>query len=315
MPNVKQKLLTRVAAFTRLAAIMSNPSYVVYVFSTNAAEVATTAVATPAERIWMNSPKFEVDPTNRLLAPRQPLVSDCKISICGRRECTGCGGATHSIQAASVDYSIFAAVVASNPDPTKGIIIVLTSTVASAITSADLASILETAETASAGRLDLFYFAKWLDRPDQFDVLAELPAGGKIVRTWSPNGIQALAITPKGYKTLVEAYHPDRNPVVCRSFSLVLNTLVSRGELYAATTTPSCLQYDATLVSIRSSDGTAAAPFSYLKACEVRAATHPERPIPRRVSADLSLFWVAIIIVVATICIWFLIKIGTIVKN
>jgi hypothetical protein len=54
-------------------------------------------------------------------------------------------------------------------------------------------------------------------------------------------------------------------------------------------------------------------PFSYLKTCEARAETHPERPLHRRISTDLTAFWIVVIIITVSVAIWVLVSLGAVV--
>jgi hypothetical protein len=253
--------------------------------------------------------------------PFKKTPVDTMIGQCGKRKCVekGCRP-RYKIKPQTYDYEIFRQVVKDQrarygddlmSSSTNGVVIVKESTVSSAASYEHLMDALSRAYVASKNCLDVFYFAKWLDRPDQFMTLDILPGGGRVVRTFNPYGFQALAFTRSGFGKIVSMYDPLENPVVCRPMSQLMNALVQRGILYAATTTPSLLQYDAMLTTLRYCSGNPEAPFSYLKTCESRGDTHPERPLNKRISADLSLFWVVIILFVAVICTWVLLKLGT----
>lgn len=249
---------------------------------------------------------------------------DTRYGVCGKRGCSTC--TTNSfLTPSTLDYEIFRTIhaqwltdTASTPADreTTGLIIVKTSTVGIAVDIEDLVRAVDTAWTsllstyALSSEMDLFYFAKWLDRPEQYQVLASLSGGGKIIRTWNPNGLQALAVTPSGIRKLITAFPPEESPVVCRPFAQVLNVMVQRGAIVAASTTPALLSYDATLISLRGVSGELHSPFSYLRTCETRGDTHPERPLIRRVSANLNLFWVVIIIACTCVAIWIVIQSG-----
>jgi hypothetical protein len=238
---------------------------------------------------------------------------DTHIAQCGRHGCCDCA-TTHVIRPVTSDYEAFRR-ASQDWDQTSGVIIVKASTVAVAVSATEIADVLHAAATAadaSASPSDVFYLAKWLDRPELWTTLAVLPGGAKIVRTWSPNGFQAVAFSPGGFAKVLAAFPPASNPVVCRPFSQVLNSMVAAGTLVATTTTPSLLHFDATRVQIASSATTPDAAFSYLKTCECRGDTQPERLLTRRVSADLSLFWVVVVMLTAVVSVWVLLKIGAI---
>jgi hypothetical protein len=238
---------------------------------------------------------------------------DTRISNCGRYGCTECEG-TQKITAASPDYEIFRKLVAEYQTG-KGVIVCKSTTVTSSTTVDDVATILKAADdavTATGSTMDIFYLAKWLDRPDQYQTLGTLSGGGKIVRTWNAQGFQAIAFTPTGFTKIRDTYHPDTNPVVCRPFAQVLNTMLQRGTAYGVTATPSLFQYDATIVTLSANPLTPEAPFSYLKTCESRGDVHPERVLTRRISADLSLFWIVVVIITIVISTWLLLKIGAV---
>ena len=106
--------------------------------------------------------------------------------------------------------------------------------------------------------------------------------------------------------------HPDKNPVVCRSFSQVLNILVRKGKLDAFTTTPSLLQFNSLdgLSCDRTGLGKKSVDNNYLKTCETRGEIDPEKPLTRRISCDLTLFWTIIVIIIVSISTWILLKLG-----
>lgn len=251
----------------------------------------------------------------RVNLPLRPLVVDSKIGLCGKRGCVGCEtqcGETYRMQTQSPDYDIFREVLQDwrAGDGVGGVVIVKSTTVTVSATSDTLASALLMAVGAEPD-LDVFYFSKWLDRADQFRRLGTpLFGGGSVVRTWNPHGFQALAITQSGVQKLADAFPPDTDPVVCRTFSQVMNAMIQRGSLVAATTTPSLLQYDSMLVGIRELYGNAEAPYGYLKTAECVASVHPERPLNRRISADLSLFFAVLIIFIAVIAALLLVATG-----
>jgi hypothetical protein len=288
---------------------MASQTYDVFVFVespytvTNPPPIANLFTATPSKFplvVFKDMPKAE-------------LRCDTRIGkFCGKRDCTECDE-TLKMKTVSPDYEIFKTVLSEWTEASgRGVVIIKSTTVTTLTDPAVLADTLTEAEGLSGEDLDAFFFAKWLDRPDQFNVLsANISNGSKLVRTWNPHGLQAIAFTNKGFAKLAATYAPDKNPVVCRPFAQVINVLVQNGTLYAATTTPSLTQYDATLVSESSTiDDSSAAKFSFLKTSECRGENHPMRPYNRRISADLSLFWSVIIILVALIVAWVLLKIG-----
>lgn len=268
---------------------------------------------------------FSVDPARfEIIYKKMPNVEirvDTRIGIsCGKKGCTNCGE-THFMKPASPDYEIFRESlldwktnVPDSEKETTGMILVKSSTVTSTATAADILRVLDDSYSELDGNLDLVYLAKWLDRPEQFNELKSYANGSKLVRTWNAHGVQALGITPRGINKLAISFDPEINPVVCRPFSQVLNILLQNGTLVGTTSTPSLLQFDSTLVADRAVAHYAAdsaAKFSYLKTCECRGETHPEYPLNRRVSSDLTFFWIVVVIIVAVIAVWVLLKLGS----
>lgn len=258
--------------------------------------------ASPIETVFSDTGnvtgKFTIPPT-RIEMPKLPVTADTKIKICGRRECVDCID-THKMAMKSPDYTIFERVLALWGG-VNGVVIVKSSTVTVGTTYDMLADALSVAETKLGAALDVFFFAKWLDRADQFEDVFVYGGGGKIVRTWNAFGFNALAFTPSGFAKIADMYDPSANPVVCRSFSHVLNAHIQAGALMAATTTPSLLQFDATLTAIRNANTALEAPYSYLKTCETRGAVHAERPRNRRISNELAFFWVVLIVLLVAV--------------
>jgi len=291
--------------------------YKVYVFLT--IPYNDTDLLPPISSVFVSDPlRFEIVYKN---TPNVEIRVDTRIGIsCGKRGCTSCGE-THFMKPASPDYEIFREALsdwkANVPEGEKestGMILVKSTTVSSSATATDLLRVLDDSYVELEGNLDLVYLAKWLDRPEQFNVLKTYTNGSKLVRTWNAHGIQALGITPRGINKLAISFDPDINPVVCRPFSQVINILLQNGTLVGTTSTPSLLQFDSTLVADRAvahyaSDGIAK--FSYLKTCECRGETHPEYPLNRRVSSDLTFFWIVVVLIVAVISVWVLLKLGS----
>lgn len=290
--------------------------YKVYIFLIH--PYNSTTNLPPIASVFDGDPKFEIIYKD---TPRVEIRADTRISmICGKKGCTSCGE-THKMKPVTPDYELFKIaleewnLLPGGEKLTTGVILVKGTTVTASATPSLLSSVLTDAETSShfESGVDVFYLAKWLDRADQFNVVKTYSNGSKLVRTWNANGIQALAITPKGMKKLGESYPPETNPVVCRSFSQVLNILLQNGTLIGATTTPSLLQYDSTYVTERPAYGTFGDAFnrhSYLKTAECRSETHPENPLNRRISADLTFFWVVVVVVVCVFAVWTLLKLG-----
>lgn len=249
---------------------------------------------------------------------------DTLISDKTGKMCEGCGG-TFKGRPVSIDYEIFKiAITEWKKNPSRGIIVVKSSTVSSGIPDASALATQFQSSLEQFPTANMFYFARWLDRPDQYEVLKiNTQTGIKTIRTWNPHGMQAVAFTPTGMSSLSSSFDPQVNPVVTRPFAQVLNSLIQNGKISAIGTTPSLLQYDATLISelppntlvgrdTKTTTHQDAAKFSYLKTSEARGETYPEVPLNRRISSDLTLFWVVLIILVAGLTIWLLLKIGSI---
>lgn len=298
---------------------MSSP-YKVFIAVAPPLTTGPSSAASPIETLFttpVSGPGFDTfgNSVTRVNLPLEPLVADTKIGWCGKKGCVGCDvkcGETFRMKAQSPDYEIFKDVLKLWQDDgaSGGVVIVKSTTVTASATSDSLAEALTVAEAAES-QLDVFYFSKWLDRAEQFRRLGSpLFGGGSVVRTWNPHGFQALAFTQKGFEKLAAAFPPDSNPVVCRAFSQTITTMIQQGALVAATTTPSLLQYDSMLVGVRQLTGSPEAPFGYLKTAECMGAIHPEKPLNRRVSADLSLFWAVLIIFVAVASAMLMVSVG-----
>jgi hypothetical protein len=246
-----------------------------------------------------------VNPVIYLNHPNTDALQDSKIGVhCGRHNCSECDQ-TFKMRAVSSDYLLFKQVLElweAGPQ-TDGVIIVKPTTVSMFGTSSTVSDILSDALSASGGEMDIFFFAKWLDRPEKYVTLSTYPSGGKLIRTYSPHGLQAYAITVKGLRKLQSKFNPSNNPVLCRPFSQVIHMLVENGTLFALSTTPTVMAYDATRIVLKSRKNAIGekARFSYLKTCEARSEIHPEEPLNRRISADLSFFWLMIILMVVII--------------
>ncbi len=261
----------------------------------------------PISHLFDGSGLLFNQPINYLPHPNIESLQDTKHGIhCGRQNCDGCDE-TFKMKAVSSDYLLFKKVLESrSPTSTDGVIIVKPTTVAIGGTSAsDVSGILGDAEEEAGGELDIFYFAKWLDRPEKYTTLRNYETGGKLIRTYSPHGLQAYALTAKGIDKLVTRFDPTENPVICRPFSQVIHMLVENCTLFAVSTTPLLMFYDATRIVLKTKKSALGekARFSYLKTCEAQGEIHPEEPLNRRISADLSFFWLMVIMLVILITI------------
>ena len=247
------------------------------------------------------------DPIVYAQHPNIDTLHDSKLGVhCGRPNCDGCDD-TFKMRAVSSDYLIFKKVLETwTAGPmTDGVVIAKPSTVAVAGDATSVSNILTDAETEAGGEMDIFYFSKWLDRPEKYVTMLNYPTGGKLVRTYSPHGLQAYAITVNGLNKLRQKYDPAENPVLCRPFSQVMHMLVENGTLYAVSTTPTLMFYDSSRIVMKTHKSAIGekARFSYLKTCEARGEIHPEEPLNRRISADLSFFWLLIIMFIILITI------------
>ncbi len=292
---------------------MAIAAYEVYIVADSPWSADPGAPASPIETLLSAGGtrlNFTSTAANRVAQPPPASVFDTKIGVCGKKAAaceSGCE--TYKTNAASPDYAIFAEVLA-RWDNTSGVVIAKSSTVTTYVDAADIDAALALAEAAGGTALDAVYLAKWLDQAEKYETLSMLPGGGRVVRTWNPQGFQAIAFTPAGFQKIADTYPPSTNPVVDRPFAGVLNVMVQKGSLYAATTSPPLLTFDATLVATRDPCGVASEPFSYLKTCEVRGDTHPEQPKNRRVTGDQRLFWIVITVLVAAIVAWLILRLG-----
>lgn len=298
----------------RVSIYMSSPlQYNILVF--NSPPHSATNVTPVASLLASDAAKFVSVTHYDVPTPPESCATGLG-SNCGRRGCVECPPST--VRAASADYEIFKTALAKYlTDTARGIVILRSTTVTTATSAFAFSDALDVAETAvGTTQLDLFFFARWLDRPELYDVLHEFPDNGmKVIRTYDAHGIQALAITPGGMEKLKAGYSPDTNPVFCRPFAQVINTLLRTGGLYGAATTPSLASYDATLILAGGAppadpDVAPESRQSYLKLAEARGSTFPERPFNRRVSGDLGIFWTVIVIVVVLLTAWIIVKIG-----
>lgn len=282
--------------------------------------LTTKPSVSPIETFFSNAPTGSIfkKPPVRIATPVPTRYVDTKINACGRRSCTGCRK-THAARPATVDYEIFRAVVEhySQSGGNGGVVIVKDTTVTN-VTIELVESAFDSANTALLQRatsevLDIFYFAKWLDIPNKFEHLDSLDGGGHVVKTWSPHGVQAIAITKAGLTKLLRAFPPDTKPVVCRPFSEVINITIQNGALIAATTTPSLMQYDTYLTGDAIACSDTLAPYTYLKSCEARGDIGVDKPMNRRISSGLSMFLFIIVIILTFITSWTLVNLGAIV--
>lgn len=146
---------------------------------------------------------------------------------------------------------------------------------------------------------DIFYLCKWLDKAEMYEVLKVYENGQKYIKTFCPNGIQSLVFSNSGVDKITSKYNMENNPIGCRPFSQVLNLLTQNGCLISHSTTPLLFNYDPTLICPSKANlHDSPAIYDYLKLCEIQGSIHPEEPLNRRFSSDISFFWIFIVLLV-----------------
>lgn len=149
---------------------------------------------------------------------------------------------------------------------------------------------------------DLMYLAKWADRCDLFKPVANVfNPTATLVETSSPQGLQAILISPMGLlKLKTKLSQPIDYPV-----SVLLSHLVNKGKLKALTTTPNVMEFGSQYATNS---------LDYLKSKE--CADPPSdngKPTPK--SSNLSLFVFVIIFLVVIAIFYFLVTIAFVPKQ
>ena len=141
---------------------------------------------------------------------------------------------------------------------------------------------------------DLMYLAKWADRCDLFKPVANVfNPTATLVETSSPQGLQAVLISPEGLAKLkLKLSQPIDYPV-----SVLLSHLVNKGKLKALTTTPNVMEFGSQYAT-NSSD--------YMKSKECSEPPSDNgKPTPK--GSNLSLFVFIIIFLVVVAVFYFLV--------
>lgn len=150
--------------------------------------------------------------------------------------------------------------------------------------------------------IDLFYFAKWLDKKETMKTLKIYPNSTRYISTLNPIGIQAVLFS-KACIEKIKAFPP----VGCRPFSLFLLSLIKEGTLTAHSTFPCLFNFDCLTAEYKINWNDNKAIYDYLKNCEIQGTVFPEEPLNRRFSNDIIFFWLFIVIVIVGITV-FIIK-------
>lgn len=306
-----------ILSFSNFLLFKKDKMYRVYIIrGADSPPPGIPAISTAFTNALFVTPPIVIDePPSKATATKTcipSVVETCIGTDCGHVGCNDCDS-THQMIPITPDYEIFSQVYTDweNAGSTGGVVIVKSST-ATLLNPTEVASLLTDANTYSSGNFEIFYYAKWLDRPDQFNVLHTYSNMSKMVRTWNPHGMQSIAFTEAGFIKLAERYPPNVNPVVCRPFAQVLNTLIQNGTMYAITTTPSSMQYDSTLITSSSyacqNENTSIA-HSYLRSAECRGVNDVEHPINNRISSNISFFWFVIAVLMVAVTVWIIFKI------
>lgn len=146
---------------------------------------------------------------------------------------------------------------------------------------------------------DIFYLADWLDRCDLYKSYTRLNELIKIVKTISPNGIQALLFSPRG-RDIVLGVRPMNNGQLFTpiNFPLTqqLNANIELKNISAITTTPNFFNFNVLNAKVVP---------DLLKTCECR-----EPEINKSVGA-IPFFWFIILsVIILTLAWYFYIMIG-----
>lgn len=194
---------------------------------------------------------------------------------------------TYKIQAVNEDYILFKKAALHYKqnfiDTFKGFILHKSSTTTSQSDISQFENIITTHQTS----FDIFYLTKWLDKAESISVLETYNNGLKYIRTYCPNGLQSVLFNNSSISKILEVYTEKYN-AGCRPFSQVLNMLVQDGCLIATSTTPLLFSFNSSLINPKK--------YDYLKTCEFQGSVFPEEPLNRRISSDISFFWIFIVL-------------------
>lgn len=235
---------------------------------------------------------------------------DTRIAKCGRF--SGCDDCQDTIKMVPVspDYEIFLE-AKRRWDGVSAVFIGKWTTLSTDATPERLFHAMRVSSNSTAfSPFDIFYAAKWLDRPGHYQEIAPLPntTGTTVIRTHSPHGMQAVVFSPAGMEKIWNLFSNATNPVISRPFSLVLNGLVQTGKIVAHSTTPTLMHFDAQAIGQHSSSSSKDLP--HLKTAEARAETPPDGPQTRRISSDMTFFHLLLVILIVVIAVCVLVQIG-----
>jgi len=153
--------------------------------------------------------------------------------------------------------------------------------------------------TKHSGVFDICYLCKWLDRCDLYtDKKAILDRTSLIVKTQSPNGIQAIMFSPNG-REIVLGNRPMNNKnqfeLKKNNLGYSLNQEILKGHIDAICLVPNLINHNPTLA--RSNE-------DYVKNQEC-ASVHIN---DNNSSAGFGFWWMIIILIVLIIIIWGIFK-------
>ena len=146
--------------------------------------------------------------------------------------------------------------------------IIAKDTCTSGYTPEEIAAFIKAAKGAK--EWDLCYLCEWMDRCDLNTNPIDTGTNSKLVDTYSPNGIQALLISPMGKKRIL-GLTPLRNGTTFTLFgslSQTLNGYIKNKALIATRSKPNIINYDSNLA--KNND-------DYAKTAE--CATLPGQPV------------------------------------
>ncbi len=158
-------------------------------------------------------------------------------------------------------------------------------------------------EAVSIGEWDLCYLNRWLDRCDLYrDPICIKGTTVKLVKTFSPNGLQSIMFSPKGRNIVIgKCKLPDGGYFTPITISLgtKFNLVIDGGQLSALCAVPNLFEFDV---------------FQATSISDLAKLTDCQRPPTTTKTSDspgpIPFFWFVLIILIVIIIVWAFYAIG-----
>ena len=206
------------------------------------------------------------------------------------------------IQGTSIDAAEFAAINDTLPTITSQYAIFIMDTSISSSSPTNIYNIISECillNQSASDPWDITYLCKLMDNCSTYQTVSTnvLDTNAKIVRTFSPNGFQAVLLSPTGLTKLAALLATI--PTYTKPISLSIADQIAAGGWISFAITPNLISFDPALAKAGS--------FDYVKSAECRDPLPLQTPVK---DSNMSFFWFVMVFIIVVVIIYTLIKIA-----